>query len=156
MADSSDRFYTMVVGTGRLGEATMSKVEGINADWTTQPADDPVLEHISLVMAARSMIVARRALEGPLPPALIADPVVDVLMALYVAHADGRAPTASEMEGATTVSPGVTRRWLAAIAAEGLIAIDAAGISLTAEGNARVTDAIRAVVQSQRGLHGSA
>lgn len=156
MADLGSQPYAMVVSTGMLGEATMSKVEGINADWTMQPADDPVLEHVSLVMAARSMIVARRALEGPLPPALIADPVVDVLMALYVAQADGRAPAASELESATTVSPGVTRRWLAAIAAEGLIAVDAAGVSLTAEGNARVTDAIRAVVESQRGLHGSA
>lgn len=136
------------------GGTVMSKVDGFDAYWTTEPAKDPALERISLVMAARSMIVARRALEGPLPIDFIADPVVDVLMALYVAQADGRSPSADELVRASTVSPHVTRRWLAAITAEGLITIDDTGVSLTEEGDVRVTAAIRAVVRSQIALHG--
>lgn len=134
----------------------MSEIKGFDAYWTTEPADDPALERMSLVMAARSMIVARRALEGPLPIDLIADPVVDVLMALYVAQADGRSPPPAELERATSVSPMVTRRWLSAIAAQGLIAVEEQGVSLTEEGDARVAAAIRAVIRSQLGLHAPA
>jgi hypothetical protein len=131
----------------------MSKVEDFDAYWTTKPADDPALEQVSLVMAARSMIVARRALEEQLPIAFIADPVIDVLMALYVARADGDASTLSDLRS-TTVSPGVVRRWLEALATERLVAIDETSVTLTPEGDARVTAAIRAVIRSQIGLHG--
>lgn len=131
----------------------MVKVEDVSRFWTSGAWRDISSDDDALEMAARSMLAARRALEGCLPIELIHDPVMDVLLALFVADADGRASTRAEIDDATPVAPAVTRRWIAALAQQGLVAATDDRVALTASGRAQVGAAMRAVIRSQIGLN---
>jgi hypothetical protein len=119
--------------------------------WTDETIDDA--EPVTLVMAARRMIVARRALQASLPVEFLHDATLDILLALFVAGAEDRTVDAEAVAAATTVAPGVAGRWTAVLVEEGLVAIEAKAVVLTAVGRERVAEAIRAVIHSQVELH---
>ena len=121
-----------------------------NQLWTSDAMNDA--DPTTLLRAAESMIVARRALQTSLPVDFLHDPALDILLALFVTPAEGPAATTEAIIAATTIPPGVAQRWIGVLAQEGLVIADGT-IALTASGRARVTDAIKAVIRSQADLH---
>lgn len=98
------------------------------------------------VMVARQMIASRRALEGALPAWLIPDPVIDILLALYVAQADGKAMTDDDVCAATSVRPTIALRWIKALQSEGYVERLPGSISLTATGHVGIDTAMTAIM----------
>lgn len=103
-----------------------------------------------LMTAARNVLAARRALQGVLPPDLVHNPALELLIALFVADA-GPMPLDEALRSAS-VSPAVAGRWVAALAAEGLVARQDEALALTEAGRARVADTLRAIIRSQAEL----
>lgn len=109
-------------------------------------------EEVELRRVATSMLIARRALHGALPAALIHDAALECLLVLYLSP-NFEAPFAKlELEVAS--APILVRRWLAAVAAEGLVEIGNGHAALSPEGQDRMRAVITKVIRSQRELNG--
>jgi predicted transcriptional regulator len=109
-----------------------------------------------LVAVAHSMLTARRALHGPLPSNFLHDPALGLLLTLFIADDTDSVTTIGSLCTAATIPSPVMRRWIMAVAAEGMIATSADDmdgiVSLTAKGKRDVASALYAVLASQRGL----
>lgn len=101
---------------------------------------------------ARSMIAARRALNGPLPSGMLHDAALDILLRLFV---EGTV-TVGDLHADIGIAPSVLRRWLAALEHDDLILSSDRDAVLSDKGHAALVEALDAVVQSQVDLFGSA
>lgn len=109
--------------------------------------DDDILSPDQMVLQARRSIAVRRALIAHLPSALIPDPSLDFLSALYVAHAVGdRGISRRELCAQTMVAANVGARWLGALRAENLVVEQADEIRLSPQGLRLVEEGLRAVI----------
>ncbi|KQM63683.1 hypothetical protein ASE75_11305 [Sphingomonas sp. Leaf17] len=100
------------------------------------------------------MIVARRALSPAIPIDLVHDPVLDMMLALFMAT--GFRLSRAQLCAATTVSGTVADRWIDVGLGHGLMEIPAdrgGDIRLAREGRAMMRSALQAVIDSQRVLH---
>lgn len=112
---------------------------------------DELLSPGRLVREAKRSIAVRRALIGHLPPALVPDPALDFLTALYVAQvAEQRGMSRRELCEQTTVVANIAARWLGALRAENLIVEQADQVHLSTEGLRLVEDGIKAVILASR------
>jgi DNA-binding transcriptional ArsR family regulator len=73
------------------------------------------------VDAARALIGARRARERLFGDGLFADPAWDMLLALFVADAEGEPLSVSQLCGASGVPHTTALRWIESLARAGLI-----------------------------------
>ncbi len=106
-----------------------------------------------LKRAAHCMIVARRALSTAMPADLIHDPVLDMMLALFMAT--GCRMSRASLHAATTVNDGVAGRWVDVGLANGTLEMPAdrvGDVRLTRDGVAMMRSALQAVIDSQRVL----
>lgn len=107
-------------------------------------------------MVARSMIVARDALNSSLPTTLLMDTALSVLLRLFVAHAEARHVAVEDFASSGFAAQTHIVRWLNALESEGLVALSIDGgatCSLSQTGLDQMRGALAAVVQSQTDLH---
>lgn len=102
-----------------------------------------------LAVMARSMIATRRALHGPLPSELVHDPILDLLLYLFVAKTEGRQISCDELMGKTSTSPGVTKRWIAVLEERGYVSVNDDAVILSVDGLETVEATLHAVANSQ-------
>lgn len=121
--------------------------------WTKGGAD---VSDSEAAIVARSMIVARDALNLSLPPALLMDTALSVLLRLFVAYTEARQVFVEDLVTSGWASQTLVVRWLNALQSEGLVilATDGSGrCSLSPTGLDQMRGALAAVVQSQTDLH---
>lgn len=116
--------------------------------------------HLDLILAARSMVVARRALYQVLPVAMIQCAVLDMLTGIFIAEHDGEKQTIAMACAMTTLAYPSARRWFNVLRADGFLQTEGdeadAVVTLSEIGHENVSDAIRAVIAAQRKLHSGA
>lgn len=114
--------------------------------WASEPALDGTPE---LVVMAKSMIAARRALVGPLPTELIHDPALDILLYLFVEQKSGHDVQLADVVISSTVPASVLARWVTVLEQYGLVSTGSEAVMLTEKGVKAVSGTIRAVAESQ-------
>lgn len=119
--------------------------------WFEDGQDAP-LYHSELQQAALSMLTARRALQGALPPNLTHDVALGIMLTLYLAEPSGA--TIKSLADEATLPASSVARWLSSLVSEKLITIGDDAARLTAFGNERMDDLLTRVVRSQRTLMG--
>lgn len=119
--------------------------------WFEDGKNAPIAR-LELKRAAISMLTARRAMHGVLPPDLTHDVSLEVMLTLYVADPDGVSADALVEEA--TVPPSITRRLLMVLIGEDLVAASDKVVRLTAFGFSRMDDLLSRVILSQRELMG--
>jgi len=70
---------------------------------------------------ARRLLSQRRQREELLGPALASEPAWTMLVALFIAHEEGKPASVAEVCAAAGTPPATALRWLATVAAEGKI-----------------------------------
>jgi hypothetical protein len=78
---------------------------------------------------ARRMLSQRREREELLGPELASDPAWTMLLALFVAHEEGKPASVTDVCAAAGTPPATALRWLATVASEGKIVWGAASRS---------------------------
>lgn len=84
---------------------------------------------------ARQLIAARRGIADYFDERLFADPARDILLELFAAGDDGRPSDPGDCAAMAQVPPTTARRWVSALASEGLVTGDAM-LRLTDRGRA--------------------
>jgi len=110
------------------------------------------LHRSELQQVAMSMLAARRALQGALPPSLTHDVPLGIMLTLYLAEPTG-ASIASLADEATVPASSVAR-WLSSLVSENLIVITGGAATVSAFGLDRMDDLLSRVIRSQRALMG--
>ncbi len=111
-----------------------------------------------LAIAARQILVSKRALQRSLPRGLVNDPAVDILLSLFVHDVDRVVMTDTELGAIVDcASPSAFNRWLLALEAEQLTQRRVAPddeffVELTDHGRMRVADALMKAAGAERGV----
>lgn len=100
-----------------------------------------------LKMMALRMVAARRAIYETLPLAMMHDPALDILLALYRANANRL--TVEAIGDSSNVAPSVTRRWVAALADYGLVSNFGTHVSLSPMGLKKMASMLTTVIAGQ-------
>ena len=113
-----------------------------------------------LLSCAYSMLAARKALHGPLPSAILADPALDILLKLVVGRGERRDVTIDELAQGSTVPQSVILRWLKVLECAGTVDVTETEdqrrvYALSDRGVGEMDAALTAVIRSQIALHGN-
>jgi len=100
-----------------------------------------------LKMMALRMVVARRAIYETLPLAMMHDPALDILLALY--RANSNRLTVEAVGDSSNVAPSIVRRWVAALADYGLVSNSGTHVSLSPMGFKKMATMLTTVIAGQ-------
>ena len=116
------------------------------AVWTEQAAP---LDRPELIIIAKSMIAARRAIHGPIPSELIHDTALDFLLHLFVAKSEHTEMEVEKLVLRTSVAPQNALRWIDVLIQYHFIEQTGTVVALNEKGIQVVSTMLRAVATSQ-------
>ena len=116
------------------------------AVWTAEAAP---LESPELLVIAKSMVAARRALHGSIPSELIHDTALDFLVCLFIARFEKADMQIETLLLKTSVAPHNARRWIDVLLQYNFIEFNGTCVALNDNGTTTVTRMLRSVATSQ-------
>jgi hypothetical protein len=115
--------------------------------------DVKVTEPHDLVLAARSIIAARRVLSEKMPAGFAGEPALIILLDLFVEQESDRTRTLADLVAETGLASTAVARWCKALGHQGLVRFGPV-VELTDSGMDLVIDMVAAVIGSQARLLG--
>lgn len=107
----------------KLQEAAVSVQQALGRIALLVSALPPAITGISLYTMAERLYSQRRQRDRYFPPSLFGEPAWDLLLALFIAHEEGRELSVAEACKAAGVGSRAGRTWLAKLEDAGLIAL---------------------------------